>query len=562
MKESAGASRQGGTGRNGGSSGHPPVGAPGGPGSEPGGEAQQPGHRRLLVLALMLTMALAAMDSTIVSTSVPNIVGDIGGFSIFSWVFSAYLLAQTVTIPVYGKLADLYGRKPVLVAGTLTFLLGSLLCAVAWNMPSLIVFRAVQGLGAGPIQATVLTLAGDLYPLKERGRIQAALSTVWGVAAVGGPALGGAFAEYVSWRWVFLVNLPVGVAALALIVRHLHERRRRGSASVDWLGATVMLGAGVSLILALLQGGVAWSWGSPPSLALLGTAAVLVALTVVVERRAEEPVMPPWVWTRKVLAGINISQLSIGVIMIGPGVFLPVYAQEVLGLGAIQAGLVMATMTMSWPVASAVCSQLYLRIGFRDTALIGAAVATLAAGWMLALPFDPPLWHVVGATLLLGAGLGLFSPTLVVGAQSTVGHRQRGTVTAAVVFSRYLGQSLGAAILGAVSNAALRASLDGAPAGLRGEVPDDVDDIGEVLGSDGALSPEAADYLRRALDLATHRVYVGVTVVCVAAVLLLLVMIPRRFPVSQEEPEAEPGDVRGTEAGTSRAGSTSPTAHG
>jgi EmrB/QacA subfamily drug resistance transporter len=520
------------------------------PGREQAGRADGDGapvpHRRgLLVLALMLTTALAAVDNTIVSTAVPQIVSDLGGFTIFSWVFSAYLLAQTVTIPVYGKLADLYGRKPVLVAGTLVFLLGSALCASAWDMPSLIVFRAVQGLGAGSIQATVLTVAADLYPLKERGRIQAALSTVWGIAAVGGPTVGGAFAEYTSWRWIFLINLPIGACALALIVRHLHERRNRSRITIDWTGAALMLGAGVTLILALVQGGTAWAWLSAPSVGLLTASAVLIAATVAVERRAAEPVMPPWIWTRRVLAGVNLSQLCIGGIMIGPMAFLPVYAQEVLGLGPIAAGLVTATMTMSWPVAAALCNRFYLRIGFRDTSLIGVFTATAAIVWVLLLPYRPSLWHIVGATLLLGAGMGLFSPTLVIGAQSTVGHGQRGTVTAAAVFSRYLGQSLGAAVLGTLSNAALRGRLADAPAPLRGELPHRVDDIGHALGAHSRLSPAAADYLRRALDTATHHVYLGAFSVTVAAVLLLVLLVPRRFP----DPPAEDDPGAGVDEG-------------
>lgn len=494
-----------------------------------------PSRRGLLVLALMLTTALAAIDNTIVSTAVPQIVSDLGGFTIFSWVFSAYLLAQTVTIPIYGKLADLHGRKPVLVSGSAVFLLGSALCASAWDMPSLVVFRAVQGLGAGSIQATVLTVAADLYPLKERGRIQAAMSTVWGVAAVGGPLVGGTFAQYVSWRWIFLINLPVGAAALTLIARHLKEHRQRTRITVDWAGAALMLGAGVTLILALVQGGTAWAWGSPQSLALLGAAAVLTAATVAVERRAAEPVMPPWVWSRRVLAGLNLSQICVGIIMIGPSAFLPVYAQEVLGLGPIAAGLVASTVSMSWPLAAASSSRLYLRIGFRSTALIGALLAAAASFWVLLLPYRPPLPHYIGATLLLGAGLGLLSPTVVVGAQTTVGRWQRGTVTAGVVFSRYLGQSLGAAVLGALSNAALRGRLHSAPAALRHRLPARVNGIEHALGHGSHTDPAAARYLRHALDASLHHVYLGVFAATATAVVVLTAVVPRVFP----EPEGD-----------------------
>src|ERR1700722_5691947 len=220
-------------------------------------------HRGPILAALMATMALSAMDNTIVATAIPQVVRDLGGFSLFSWVFSAYLLAQTVTIPVYGKLADQWGRKPVLVAGTIVFLLFSGLCALSWNMVSLIAFRGLQGIGAGAIMATVNTLAGDLYDLTERGRVQGWLSSVWGVSAVLGPALGGSLAQYASWRWIFVVNLPVGAVSLTLIGRRLHERVVRARHQVDVLGGVLILIAAGSLVFGLLQGGVAWGWLSP-----------------------------------------------------------------------------------------------------------------------------------------------------------------------------------------------------------------------------------------------------------------------------------------------------------
>lgn len=517
-----------------------------------------PLRRGRIVAALMLTMALAAMDTTIVATAVPQIVGDLGGYTAFAWVFSAYLLAQTVTIPVYGKLADTVGRRPVLLGGVAVFLAGSALCAAAWNMPSLIAFRAVQGLGAGAIQATVLTVSADLYPVEERGRIQAAFSTVWGAAAVTGPLMGGFFADYLSWRWIFLANLPVGAVALWLLVRELHEPRRpqagqggqdgrdgrdgrgrrEGRVRVDWAGALLMLCTGFALILALIQGGVVWPWLSGPSLALFAAAAVGVVAVVVVERRAADPVMPMWLWTRRALAGSSITQLCIGVIMIGPMAFLPVYAQEVLGLGPIAAGFVVATMTMGWPLAAALCNRLYLRIGFRDTALIGALTACAAAAWVLALPPRPAVWPLVCATFLLGLGLGLLSPTLVVGAQSVVGKWERGTVTGAVVFSRNLGQSVGAAVLGAISNAVLAAGIADAPRELRGVLPERIDDIGDGLGGGAGLTGEAADYLHRTLASATHAVYLGTMAACVTAVLVLLFVTPRRFAPHPPDPRS------------------------
>src|SRR5690606_15820203 len=284
-------------------------------------------HRRWILAALMLTVALAAMDITIVATAVPQIVGDLGGFERFSWLFSIYLLAQTVTIPIYGKLADLYGRKPVLIGGTALFLIGSAACAAAWDMIPLIVFRGLQGLGAGSIMATVNTLAGDLYSTRERARIHGWLSSVWGIAAILGPTLGGAFAEYATWRWVFLINLPIGLAAMGLIARFLNEQAPVRHHIIDYPGAILMMMAGSAGVFGLLQGGNAWGWLSAPSLITFAVVLILVVATVVRERTAAEPIMPGWVWRHRVMLGSNLAMVGMGLVMMAPGAYLPVFAQ-------------------------------------------------------------------------------------------------------------------------------------------------------------------------------------------------------------------------------------------
>jgi EmrB/QacA subfamily drug resistance transporter len=492
--------------------------------------ARRRSNRGLVLVALMLTMALSAMDTTIVATAVPQIVDEVGGFSLFSWLFSIYLLTQTVTIPVYGKLADLYGRKPILLIGIVVFLAGSALCSMAWSMIALIAFRAVQGVGAGSIQAVVQTVAGDLYSLKERGRVQGWLSSVWGIAAIAGPTLGGLFADYATWRWIFLVNLPIGVFALALLVRHLHEVTVRRAHTIDYLGSVgVLLACGV-LVFALLEGGVDWPWLSARSIGCFALALVFAAATVAIERRAKEPVVPGWVWRRRVLAGSNVSSLLLGLLVIGPTTFLPTYAQTVLGYGAVAAGFVVASMSITWPLASALCGSLYLRIGFRDTALIGAALTVVGVGAFALLPYRAPVGAAVALTMVLGAGLGLLSTPIVVGLQSSVVQAQRGVATGAAMFCRFLGQSLGAAVLAAILNGTLREHLRAAPAPLRGSLPASVDQITPAIVGRKLPAP-ALDYLRHAMDAATSHVYVGLTVVGVLSLLALLFVVPRHFPL-------------------------------
>lgn len=406
-------------------------------------------HRTPVLVALMLAMALVAMDSTIVATAIPQMVDDLGGFSQVGWVFSIFLLAQTVTIPVYAKLADLYGRKPVLVIGVVIFLIGSALCALSWNMVTLIAFRGVQGLGAGSIAATVNTLAGDLYDLRERGKVQGWLASVWGISAVLAPAIGGVFAQYATWRWIFLVNLLLASVGL--------------------------------LILGLLQGGTAWAWLSVPSILVFLGAVVAAAGAIAVERRAAEPVMPPWLWTSRLTAGSYAGTLTAGLMVIGLSTFLPTWAQSVLGLGPVAAGFVLAVMTMTWPVASGFSARLYLRIGFRDTALVGG-LFTVIAGVVFSLTTpESPVWQPVAGSALMGVGMGLITSPLIVGLQSTVSWSRRGVVTGGAMFSRYLGQSLGAAVFGAITNAVLLHRLSQAPVNLRGKVPNRVDGISQAL---------------------------------------------------------------------------------
>lgn len=490
-------------------------------------EPSTTGRRGAVVAALMLAMALAALDSTIVSTAVPQIVGDLGGFSVFSWLFSGYLLAVTVTLPLYGKLSDTFGRKPVLIVGAVLFLLGSLLCALAWNMGALIAFRIVQGLGGGALQGTVQTLAADLYPLKDRPKIQSKLSTVWAVSAVAGPGVGGVLATYADWRWIFLVNLPIGAVALWLIVRYLHEPEREkepGRASprarVDWAGALAVFACGGVLLTALVQGGVAWPWLSAPSIALFGTGVALAAVVVLVERRAADPIIPGWVWRRRTIAAVNLALGALGLLMVAPAVFLPTYAQSVLGLAPVAAGFVLSVWTLSWPASAALSQHVYRRIGFRNTAMLGIGTAALILFAFPFLPYPGEAWQPALLMLLLGAALGLFQLPLLVGVQSTVGWSERGTATASVLFCRQTGQTAGAAIFGAVANGVLAARLGGAS---------DLDSVTRAL--DAGTAPEAT---RRAIADAVHAVYLGAACAAAVAFLVLLVLAPRRFPVLKE----------------------------
>lgn len=489
-------------------------------------------RKNLILTALVMTMSLAAMDNTIVATAIPHIVGDLGGFSLFSWLFSIYLLVQTVTIPIYGNLADIYGRKPILIFGIVVFLVGSAACGAAWNMISLIAFRGVQAVGAGAIMATVNTIAGDIYTIRERAKIQGWLSSVWGVSAVLGPAIGGAFADYASWRWIFFINIPIGLGSIILISKFLHENVELKRHKVDWAGAIAMLITGSILMFVLLQGGQSWPWLSWEMGAIIGFGLVMIIVTIQIERRAKEPILPGWVWKRRVIVGANLATIGMGIATMGPSMFLPVFAQSVTGVGAMAAGFILASMSITWPLSSGLSGRLYLRVGFRNTALVGIIIVIIGALGFIMMPFPGPVWVLVAVQMTLGAGFGLITTPLIVGIQSTVVWEQRGTVTGTSMFSRYFGQSLGAAIFATIFNAVLTDRIDNAPANLQAELPG-VNQVVEVLQANQAVS-EVSLFLRQAFFDATHQVYFGMVIAAIITLIILL-LTPAKFPVLDEK---------------------------
>ncbi|MGG5257801.1 MDR family MFS transporter [Phycicoccus avicenniae] len=425
-------------------------------------------ERGPVLLAVMLSTGLVAIDATILATAVPAVVRDLGGLSQFPWLFSVYVLAQAVSVPVYGKIADLYGRKTVMLVGVGLFVLGSLLCGLAWSMGALIAFRAVQGLGAGAIQPIGMTIVGDIYSVAERATVQGYIASVWAVSSLVGPTLGGVFSEALTWRWIFFVNLPLGAAAAWMLWRRFTEQPRPESARprIDYAGTMLLLLGTVALLVALLEGGVLWSWGSPVSIGLFAAAVVLLVAFVVVERRAAEPVLPLWVFSHRVVGGAMLVSLVVGVMLLGLTSYVPLYAQGVLGTGAIVAGFALAAMTMGWPVAAATSGRLYLRLGFRTTLLIGSVLTVAGSGVLLAVGPDSSVWLLAGACLVLGLGFGYVASPSLVAAQSAVPWRERGVATSASIFARSVGSAVGVAAFGAVANTVVRDRLGHTPSDL------------------------------------------------------------------------------------------------
>jgi EmrB/QacA subfamily drug resistance transporter len=459
--------------------------------------------------ALMLATALVAIDSTIIATAVPSIVHSLGGFSSFPWLFSIYLLAQAVTVPVHGKLADVFGRKPLILFGISVFCAGSVLCGIAWSMPSLIAFRLVQGIGAGAVQPMSITIVGDLFSLAERPKVQGYLASVWGICSVIGPALGGLLSQYASWRWIFFVNVPLCAVAVTMLWRVFDERTEPRRTSIDVPGAVLLTSGSTLVILGLLEGGQSWAWTSPAGMAVPIGGAVLLGAFVAFERRVREPILPLWVFRRRLLLTSSLISAAVGALVLGLTSYVPTYAQDVLGAGPLVAGFALATLTLGWPLAASQSGRLYLRAGFRACALTGSVLILATSAFLLALDAASSIMQVAITCFGIGIGLGFVAGPTIIAAQSSVGWADRGVVTASNMFSRSLGSAVGIAVFGAVANATFGA---GEPAGSR----------------------HPSDRAAGDLVVATHHVFE-----CVIVVALLLLLAVVAMPTGQTAPAAD-----------------------
>ncbi len=488
-------------------------------------------ERGPVLLAVMLCTALVAIEATIIATAIPAIVSDLGGFSKFPWLFSVFLLAQAVSVPVYGKVADMVGRRPVMLAGIGLFLVGSVVCGAAWSMPVLIAARAVQGLGAGAVLPMCMTILGDLYSVAERAKVQGYVASMWAMASVVGPTLGGLFVEYASWRWIFWVNLPIGAVATWILVRGFHERVERRPHRVDFAGTALLVVGCSLLVLALLEGGSAWGWLSPTGLGVVGVGVVLLVGFALVERRAVEPVLPLWVFRRRVLVGGNAVSFMVGALLIGLTSYVPTYAQGVLGTGPLTAGFALAALTIGWPIAASQAGRIYVRVGFRDTCLAGTVLVLGGSALLLPLGSGSAVWQAAACCFVIGLGLGLVASPSLVAVQSVVGWERRGVVTATNMFGRSLGSAMGVAVFGAVANATLASRFAGAPQSLGEVLPRTADDAALVLDPASGVGPAVQAFVRDALADASHRVFVGMVVSAVLLVGAVLLMPRRTHPL-------------------------------
>ncbi|WP_404462062.1 MDR family MFS transporter [Sutcliffiella horikoshii] len=413
----------------------------------------------LVLAAIMLAMFMAAIEATIVSTAMPAIAADLGGFSLYSWVFSSYLLMNAVTVLIYGKLSDLFGRKPILTFGIIVFLIGSLLCGMATSIEMLIVFRFIQGFGAGAVMPIASTIVGDMYTKEERAKIQGYLSSVWGISAILGPAIGGLLVQYVSWRFVFWVNIPLGILAIIGLYLFLHEGVEKKKHSIDYAGAGLLFVSVSSFMLVMVEGGVRWEWISAPVFSLIALAVITFIFFILQEKRAKDPMMPFDIWQERSILIANTTSLTTGVMLIGISSFLPAFVQGVMERPPIVAGFTLTTMSIGWPIAAMIAGRLLLKIGFRTTSIIGGVALILGSIIFMTLsPDDGPVWAAFGS-FMIGVGMGFSTTAFIVSIQSTVPWQKRGVATASNMFMRTLGSTIGAALLGGILNSRIQEHL-------------------------------------------------------------------------------------------------------
>ncbi|MGN9811086.1 MDR family MFS transporter [Micromonospora sp. BQ11] len=493
-------------------------------------------HRRqirLLMFGLMTGMLLAALDQTIVGTALPTIVGELGGINHYSWVVTAYLLASTASTPLYGKMADLYGRRPVFLFSIGTFLLGSLLAGLSQDMTQLIVTRGIQGLGAGGLLTLAFTIISDVVAPRERGRYQGLFGAVFGIASVAGPLVGGYFAE-TDWRWIFYINVPLGILALAVCSRVLRliPFTRRDHA-IDWLGAGLLV-AGVScLLLALSWGGNEYPWGSGVIVGLFVAGAVLGVLFVVQEARVAEPILPLRLFRSATFALANAAGFVLGLVMFGSIIFIPLYLQIVKGASPTRSGLLMLPMMAGIIVTSVLTGRAMSRIGrYKWFPVIGAAVLTVGMLLFTRLEVDTSLWVAFGFMVVIGVGLGLCMQSLILAVQNAVSMRDLGAGTSSATFFRSLGGSFGVAILGALLSSRLTAELaDRLPGAVAQLPPDQRAAAGggaDVSINDPATILALPDPVRAAVQVAfvesLHLVFLTTGLIAIVAVLVTLAL--------------------------------------
>jgi EmrB/QacA subfamily drug resistance transporter len=470
----------------------------------------------LVTIGIMLSLFLASMEATVVATAMPTIVGQLGGLEHYSWVFSAYMLASTTTVPLYGKLSDIYGRRKLYLLAMVLFLVGSILSGQAQTMTQLILARALQGLGAGGVMPLAFILIGEMFTLEQRAKMQGLFSGVWGVSSVAGPLLGGFIVDNLTWHWVFYVNIVPGLLAAALVGFGWRDQiQRQGRSVVDYAGAALLSAAVVSLLLGLT--GV--DFGSSASLILIGVSIVLFAALMWVESRAADPILPISLFRRERLFSTAITHgVFSGWAMFGSISFIPLFVQSVLGTSATQAGITITPLLMGWVLASIVGTRLLLKVGYRRLTIVGTSLLVIGAFFMSQVGADTSHTLLMVFVTLMGIGMGFSIPSFLIAVQTTVERRHLGTATSTIQFSRSIGGTIGVSVMGAALTMRLASNLNAS--GIDPEL------VSQLLEPSSSVLAVIDEGLRLALANAIHLVFL-IAFVSAAFALVAVFFSPR-----------------------------------
>ncbi|MBU3075822.1 MDR family MFS transporter [Clostridium estertheticum] len=467
--------------------------------------------KRNIVIALMVAMFLAAIEGTVVTTAMPTIAKDLKGFELMSWVFSMYLLTSAISTPIYGKLSDMYGRKNILSIGIVIFIIGSALCGLSANIYQLIAFRAFQGLGAGAMLTVTFTIVGDNFSIEENAKVQSWLGSAWGIASLIGPFIGGFLIDFLSWRWIFLINLPFGILAVILLQINLKESFEKRKRSIDYPGALLLSISIVALLFGIMAGQKSNNLLAPSVLGLLALTLISLVLFYFIEKRAKEPIVPFDIFTRTTIS-VNMISFLVCAVMIGIDVYIPLYLQSVLGLSATISGLSLAPMTITWLLSSIVLSKAIPRYGERIVVGTSALIIVLSSLFLPILNISSPLVLVIICTSLMGIGIGGAFTTLAILVQASAEYDMRGAATATNSLIKTLGQTLAVSILGVVFNSHITGYFNAL--GVKGIKPDDLYS-GAALA--GGLPME---HIKISLNSALHFVFIILIFIGIACFLL------------------------------------------
>jgi len=491
---------------------------------------------RTVTLALLVATFLTAIEGTVVSTAMPKIVSDLQGIELMNWIFAVYLLVSAVTVPVFGKLSDLFGRKRIFMIGTVVFLIGSSLCGLAQTMEQLIVYRAIQGIGAGAIMPITSTIMADIYPPEKRAKMIGLISTIWAIAGVAGPLVGGFFVDQLTWHWIFYMNIPFGIVAMFMIATSLHENLVKKKQPIDYWGTLTFMVGMFALLFALQKGGEDGSWTSPLVLSLFIAAILLIVLFVWIETKVKEPMLPLKLFAIEGISAANLISLLVSALLIGMMVYIPMWIQGVTGYGATISGFVIMPMSVTWMLASFYCGKLMLKRGARISTLIGMLILVISGGWLLLVELPSSTFHFYAVSALLGIGFGLVFTLCMVTVQSSVEWQLRGTATASTMFFRTLGQTIGIAVLGTYFNTHVSQAIR-AGQGENSEL--NVSMMNQLINPETArqLSDPVRGSLREALAVGLHDVFIVLFVLAVIGV-LTVPLLPRHKRAKQrvEEP--------------------------